>query len=168
MTTSEFGNRVLNAQRDLRRMAFKFTGNYNDALDLCQETMLKALVYREKYTPTGNFNSWLYTIMRNTFINQYRRAYRTRYKEQITEGNSKESLRLTSQDMPDRRMVIVEVEQGLSKLTPEYRQPLVKYLQGFKYKEIADQLSIPIGTVKSKIFFARKRLHSILGDYSSM
>lgn len=151
---------------NLQSFALNFTRNNEDAKDLTQETMLKAITYRNYYTPQTNFRAWVFTIMRNIFINQYRRKVKSgtifdHSKDLYLLNNSHDSENSTLGSITEK-----EVNKHINALEYEYKEPFEMHFQGFKYKEIADQLGIPIGTVKSRIFIARKKLMDLLPDYN--
>ena len=164
MSTVEFNEALIGMEGNLHSFALNFTRNNEDAKDLTQETMLKAITYRNYYTPQTNFRAWVFTIMRNIFINQYRR----KVKGGTIFDNSKDLYLLNTADADSSALNTLthkEVTQQIDKLESEYKQPFEMHFQGFKYKEIADSLDIPIGTVKSRIFIARKKLMDLLPDY---
>lgn len=151
-------------QTRLHMYAYKLTLNVDNAKDLLQDTMLKALANKEKFTDPTNFTSWVYTIMKNTFINSYRRSVKSNEifnKNEMTQNLSTASSEMSQESSTSIKDIIGKVE----KLEDDYRQPFKMYTEGFKYKEIADKLNIPIGTVKSKIFFARQKLINALPEY---
>jgi len=159
MTTLEFNYKLLTLKDKLLYFARTLTKSSEDAEDLLQETVFKALRYREKYTAETNLNAWLHTIMRNTFINDYRK--RTRYRTVF--DTSEESYLLNQSQIstdytPTSKMNEAEIWNRIYNLEAEIREPFVLHMEGYKYKEIADNLRIPIGTVKSRIFSARKTL----------
>jgi RNA polymerase sigma factor (sigma-70 family) len=164
MSTVEFNEALIGMEGNLHSFALNFTRNNEDAKDLTQETMLKAITYRNYYTPQTNFRAWVFTIMRNIFINQYRR----KAKGGTIFDHSKDLYLLNTSDAGNSALNILsekEVNQQIDKLESEYKEPFEMHFQGFKYKEIADTLEIPIGTVKSRIFIARKKLMDLLPDY---
>lgn len=166
MSTVEFNEALIGIEGNLKSFAMSFTRNREDAADLTQETMLKAITYREYYTPQTNFKAWVFTIMRNIFINQYRRKVKG---GQIFDHSKELYLLSNSGDnsgTPINTLVGKEVTYQIGKLDDEYKTPFEMHFQGFKYKEIADKLQIPIGTVKSRIFIARKKLMDMLPDYN--
>ena len=166
MSTVEFNEALIGIEGNLKSFALSFTHNREDAADLTQETMLKAITYRDYYTPQTNFKAWVFTIMRNIFINQYRRKVKS---GQIFD-HSKELYLLSNSgsdtSLPIETLVGKEVSNKIANLDEEYKAPFEMHFQGFKYKEIAEKLEIPIGTVKSRIFIARKKLMDLLPDYN--
>jgi len=166
MSTIEFNEALIGMESNLRSFAMSFTRNREDAKDLTQETMMKAITYRSYYTPQTNFKAWVFTIMRNIFINQYRRNV----KSGTVFDNSKDLYLLTNsigaEETPLERISVKDINSKIDTLTEEYKEPFEMHFKGFKYKEIADKLGIPIGTVKSRIFIARKKLMDLLPDYA--
>ena len=166
MSTIEFNEALMDIESNLKSFALGFTRNMEDAKDLTQDTMLKAINYKTYYTPQTNFKAWVFTIMRNIFINQYRR----KVKSGTIFDNSKELYLITNskghEQTPVSKIATKDIEEKIDSLSDEYKDPFILHFKGFKYKEIADQLNIPIGTVKSRIFIARKKLIDLLPDYS--
>jgi RNA polymerase sigma-70 factor (ECF subfamily) len=164
MTAIEFSTKLLNMESKLKYFAYSLTANSEEAKDLLQETMLKALSNKDKFTDPSNFNSWAYTIMRNTFINSYRRSVKTNTIFKKTENNENLSHRQHAIS-PDSEHSYNEIKNKVDELQDDFRIPFLMFTEGFKYKEIAEELNIPIGTVKSKIFFARQKLMDVLPEY---
>lgn len=161
-----FKNSVIGMQGNLMSFALKLTANRDEANDLVQETCLKALDNEEKFDVRTNFKGWIMTIMRNTFINNYRSNAR---KNTIVDA-TEDLYYLNSADpeggeRPDGVYAGNEIEAILAGFPEDYRQPLSMHVAGYKYEEIAAALKMPVGTVKSRIFFTRKRLRTILTDY---
>jgi RNA polymerase sigma-70 factor (ECF subfamily) len=143
----------------LEYFALSLTKDKEQAQDLLQETLLKALTYKDKFTPDTNLKAWMHTIMRNTFINDYRKSIRTRTV--VTTKDDIEVLDFvlaTTFAAPDSAISHKEIMQFINKLGEQYRVPFIMHFNGYKYKEIADQLNIPIGTVKSRIYLAKQSL----------
>ena len=165
MSTVEFNDTLTGMESYLMAFAMNYTRNEEDAKDLIQETMLKAIRYRDYYTPKTNFKAWVFTIMKNIFINQYRR----KVKSGMIFDNSKDLFLLNNstenRNSPENHIANNEVKEKLDLLSEEYKEPFEMHYLGYKYKEIADKLSIPIGTVKSRIFIARKKLMELLPEY---
>lgn len=168
MTAIEFNNQLLTHQNVLKYFALKLTTNMDDAEDLLQETFLKALKYKDKFQEQTNLKSWLYTIMKNTFINNYRRNVRKR--NVITNSDDKDYLIPApnfSAVSPESHYNFKEISKTIDKLSDDCRIPFEMHNDGYKYKEIADELGLPIGTVKSRIFLARQKLTKALKDYAA-
>ena len=164
MTAIEFTSKLLRMEDKLKYFAYSLTTNNEEAKDLLQETMLKALSNRDKFTDPRNFNSWAYTIMKNTFINNYRRNVKSNTIFNKTENN--ENLAHKQQAVSaDSVHAYKEIRKKVDNLQDDFRVPFLMFTEGFKYKEIAEKLEIPIGTVKSKIFFARQKLMETLPEY---
>lgn len=133
---------------------------------MLQETMLKALTYRKKFTPNTNFKAWVYTIMKNTFINNYRRSVKSnQIMDRNTELQYVKAPQYSGFSSPESVYAVHDMEEGIQTLEQEYRVPFEMHNKGYKYKEIAEHLNIPIGTVKSRIFLARQKLGKLLEDY---
>lgn len=166
MTAVQFNNHLLSIQDRLLYFALSLTSNEEDARDLLQETTLKALTYRNQFVNNTNFKAWVFTIMKNTFINNYRRGQKTRYAF----DNGEESLRLAqnkikASESPESSYSVMEMTKSIASLEDEFRVPFQMHTDGFKYKEIAEKLDLPLGTVKSRIFFTRKKLQEMLSEY---
>ncbi len=167
MTIMEFNGRLIGLEVPLTRFALKLTTNRDDAEDLLQDTFLKAITYRNNFEESTNLKAWTYTIMKNTFINNYRKNAR----QNTVFDNTKDLYFLsrncdTSNVEPDSIFREKEINGIIEQLNNELKIPFRMYIQGFKYKEIADILGLKIGTVKSRIFFSRKKLTEMLEDYS--
>ena len=165
-TTSNFAQNLLGMQSELHRFALKLTADNEEANDLLQETSLKALDNEEKYTPDTNFKGWMYTIMRNIFINNYRKTVRDQTFVDQTENLYHLNLPQESGfESTEGNYDLKEIRRIVHSLPKEYRVPFSMYVSGFKYREIAEKLALPIGTVKSRIFFTRQRLQKDLKDF---
>lgn len=166
MTAVEFNYQLTNLSGNLQRFALSLTSNSEDAKDLLQETFAKAITYRDKFEDNTNLKAWTFTIMKNTFINNYRRNV----KANTTFDNTDDLyyLNLNSQatnQTPDSEFSVKEIKRNINELSDDFRLPFMMHTQGYKYKEIADKLDLKIGTVKSRIFFTRKKLMEKLKDY---
>ena len=167
MTQLQFNTALLGLQDKLLHYALSLTANKDKAMDLLQETCLKALTYREKFVPNTNFKAWIYTIMKNTFINNYRRNLKTRNTFDGANNESYLNLRKDKSDSsPESICHSKEIVKCTNALEEDYKVPFNLFLDGYKYREIADDLNLPLGTIKSRIFFTRKRLEKALKDYS--
>ena len=166
MRTTSFTQNLLGMQSELRRFALKLTADSEEANDLLQETSLKALDNEDKYTPDTNFKGWMYTIMRNIFINNYRKTVRDQTFVDQTENLFHLYLPQDSGfESTEGNYDLKEIRKIVHSLPKEYRVPFSMYVSGFKYREIAEKLGLPIGTVKSRIFFTRQRLQKDLKDF---
>jgi RNA polymerase sigma-70 factor, ECF subfamily len=166
MTAIEFNHELLNLEDKLSQFANRLTSNKEDAKDLLQETMLKALVYENKFEQYTNLRAWTYTIMKNIFINSYHRAIR-----QNTAFDNTVDLYYLNQnkdtflDTPDSAYAAQEITHIIDKLADDFKIPFKMHTEGYKYSEISEKLQIKIGTVKSRIFFTRKKLMDTLKAY---
>lgn len=152
----------------LKMYAMHFTRDIEDANDLVQDTALKAISYYAKFQEGTNMKGWLYTIMKNTFINNYRSITRRKAVVTNTEELSSSTLMYSSTvNQGDSRFVMDDIQRALGNLPETYYNPFIKYYEGYKYFEIADQLNIPIGTVKTRIHVARIMLKKNLKPYQS-
>jgi RNA polymerase sigma factor (sigma-70 family) len=166
MTQYEFNNSLLEMKSNLQRFAMSLTSDRDTALDLVQDTYLKAITYKDKFVDYTNLKAWVFTIMKNTFINNYRRNVK---ENTIIDGT--QDLYYINQPhdkgfiSPESSFSESEIERAIDSLSDEFRIPFRMHVDGFKYKEIADELGLKIGTVKSRIFFTRQKLMLILKDY---
>lgn len=167
MTQVQFNNALMSLSDKLHYYALSLTSDSERANDLLQETFLKALTYRDKFAQNTNFKAWVYTIMKNTFINEYRRNVKTK---NTFEGSTNDYHIAYTKDKvypgPDSMYSSREISRSIQELEDDYRIPFTMFLEGFKYKEIADELNLPLGTVKSRIFFTRKKLEKTLSEYA--
>ena len=165
MTKKEMADYLVANQKPLWQSAFYLTKNEDDASDLTQSVFLKALCNFEKFTDSTNLGGWLYTIMRNLFINQCRSADQVRIsrsdKEYETAPND---LMYGTTESADSRCTMQDIEHAIDILNKEYSIPFRMYVSGYKYQEIADKMNIPLGTVKSRIFIARKKAQAYLTE----
>jgi RNA polymerase sigma factor (sigma-70 family) len=153
MSTQEFNSLVLSNADGLKPFAITLTKDYETAKDLCQETLCKAFTYRDKYEPGTNIKAWLFTIMRNIFINDYRRS--TRKKAVMDTVKQSISPYALSAEMSAR---LKEINTAIYHLPAIFKKACLLYLHGYKYHEIALALNEPLGTIKSRIHFAKKLL----------
>ena len=161
MSAAEF-DQVLAKQSDfLRPYAINLTKDPDSASDLLQETLYRALANREKYSVGTNIKAWLYTILRNTFINNYRKKIKQRelFVQWPGEGYLDRSYSSFTADGPQQAREIWRMVQELPNI---FSNPFMLYFEGYKYSEIADMLKEPLGTIKSRIHFARKLLKAQL------
>ncbi len=164
--SSSFINKLLGLQSNLMSFAYQLTSNREAAEDLVQDTTLKVLDNEEKYVDNVNFKGWVLTIMRNIFINNYRRQVRSATIIDTTEDMFHLNISQESGlDTPEGTFATKEISKAINEFSDDYKVPFSMYVAGYKYSEIAEHMNLPLGTVKSRIFFARKRLQETLKDY---
>jgi RNA polymerase sigma-70 factor, ECF subfamily len=167
MTSMEFNSKLGHLTTLLHSFAYNLTKNVEDAKDLYQETTFRALSNRDKFQPGTNFKAWMFTIMKNIFINNYRKKIKANTILDTTENQY--YLNSGSHAAPNSAegsMMMKELNGMIETLDDSIRVPFLMHFEGFKYQEIADELSLPLGTVKSRIFFARKELKDkIMANY---
>ena len=168
MATSNntFQTNLMNLQSNMMNFALMLTSNRDDAMDLLQDTTLKALDNQDKYADNTNFKGWVFTIMRNIFINNYRRASRTATVVDTTENLYFLNLSQDSGlETPEGSYGAAEIQAAIDEFSDDFRIPFTMHVQGYKYNEIAEKMDLPLGTIKSRIFLARKRLQERFKDY---
>ena len=161
MSTIEFSTQFDRLRRTLFSFALNLTKDEESARDLVQETAFKAFKYRDRYEPQTNLRAWLMTIMRNSFINEYRK----RKRRQTLNDNTSNDYLLDSghqsvSNQGESTVMQEEIITVVNSLEDWVRIPFLMHFQGFKYEEIADELEVPLGTIKSRIFFARQKLQA--------
>ena len=161
MSTPEFDQILIKNTEFLKPFAFTLTKDQEAAKDLVQETLFRALANIEKYHIGTNIKAWMYTIMRNIFINNYRRKSK---QQTIFDHTANDFLIDTNQVSVTNDAIatlnLKEVQAAIHQLPEIFRNPFLLYFDGYKYHEIADMLHEPLGTIKSRIHFARKLLKS--------
>lgn len=167
MTTIEFKLKLDGLTSMLHSFAYNLTKNVEDSKDLFQETAFRALSNREKFQPDTNFKAWMFTIMKNIFINNYRKKVKANTILDATENQFYlNSGSHAVGNAAEGGIMLKELNGMVASLDDNIRVPFLMHFEGFKYQEIADELDLPLGTVKSRIFFARKELKDkILSTY---
>ena len=166
-SNDSFKDRLLGLQGNLLSFAYQLTTNREQAQDLLQDTTLKALDNEDKYVDNVNFKGWIFTIMRNIFIYNYRQTVRKATVIDQTEDLYHLNISQDSGlDTPEGSYAVKEISTALNEFSDDYRIPFNMFVAGYKYNEIADKMGLPLGTVKSRIFFARKKLREQLKDYN--
>lgn len=153
----DFNQMLLSNAESLKPFAVTLTHDTETAKDLFQETLYRALANKEKYNVGTNIKAWLYTIMRNIFINNYRR----KSKQQIVLDSSPNNFLLNSISIPNAGVASInmkEIQKIIFELPFIFKKPFLLFYEGFRYHEIAEMLDEPLGTIKSRIHFARKLL----------
>lgn len=167
MSSKNFEAKLLDLQSNLLNFAYMLTSNRDDAYDLLQDTTLKALDNQDKYVDNVNFKGWVFTIMRNIFINNYRKVVRSATVIDQTEDLYHLNLPQDSGfETPEGSVAAKEITAAINSFSDEYRIPFSMHVAGYKYQEIADRMNLPLGTIKSRIFFARQKLQGMLADYN--
>jgi len=170
MSNNEFCSQITVINPSLNAFAYNLTKNTDDAQDLMQETKFRAIHNKEKFRPGTNFKAWMFTIMKNIFINNYRKKVKANTIIDTTENlyylNS--SSNSVDNDV-DRNLLMEEINGMIKSLDDSIRIPFMMHFEGFKYQEIADKFQLPLGTIKSRIFFARKALKAkLFNSYGDM
>jgi RNA polymerase sigma factor (sigma-70 family) len=167
MTTSEFNSNILVISKALKPFAMRLTRDLDDAKDLLQDTLIKAFTNREKFSEGTNLKAWMYTIMKNTFITNYQKMVkRNTFIDNSDNLFFINSVAYTTTNAAISNFAMDDINKAINILQEDYKTPFVMYYRGFKYYEIADKLSIPIGTVKNRIHIARKELKDLLTMYA--
>jgi RNA polymerase sigma-70 factor (ECF subfamily) len=159
MNALQFQKNLLSIQENMMNFALSLTSNQSDAEDLLQETTLKVLDNKDKFVDNINFKGWVLTVMRNIFINNYHKIVRTQIM--IDQRLDIDRLNVADEADADRMDYVFQLQaltDAIDKLSDDLKFPLSMYLSGYKYIEIAQKLNVPLGTVKSRIFFARREL----------
>ncbi len=173
MSTLEFNNQLFSLNSSLNAFAYNLTKNSQEAQDLYQETAFRAISNREKFNPGTNFKAWMFTIMKNIFINQYRKKQKANTVIDKTENlfylNSGKNI---IRNEADTNIALKELHQMIDDMDDSLKIPFQLHYDGFKYQEISEKLDLPLGTVKSRIFFARKalkqKIKNLYGDYHTI
>ena len=170
MSTIEFNQNLNFLTESLNAFAYSLTKNSEDAKDLYQETAFRAINNQEKFRPETNFKAWTFTIMKNIFINNYRKKVKANTILDSTDNTyfiDSGSNVITNDG--NRNILMKELQEMIESLEDSIRIPFVMHHEGYKYNEIAEMFDLPLGTVKSRIFFARKALKDMIkksyGDY---
>ena len=159
---SRIQDQLKNVTNTLKAFSLKLTGNSSDAEDLYQDTAMRIIANADKFQENTNFKAWAVTIMRNVFINNYRKKVRrgvildqTSNNYYLNSGNA------IIRNDGEGNVAYGELLKLVNRLGEEFRVPFWMAYQGYKYDEIAERLEVPLGTVKSRIFFARKKLQKM-------
>ena len=166
MSAAEFNELLLDNADPLKPFAVSLTHDQEIAKDLFQETLYKALANQEKYSTGTNINAWLFTIMRNIFINEYRRKVkqRTIFDNSINEA-SINSGKIIISSRGVSSLQLKEIHKAIYQLPQIFKIPFLLYFEGYRYHEISGSSNEPLGTIKSRIHFARRLLKKQLSRY---
>ena len=163
MIISDFHEKIAYHSDFLKPYARSLTKDFEEAQDLFQETMVRALINKDKYTIGTNLKAWLYTIMRNIFINNYRKSKPfAKVSSDVVDDMSGYTVNSNAYTSGWNNVRMQEAKQAINNLPDAFRQSFELYYIGYKYQEIAIILDEPLGTIKSRIHFARKILVSQL------
>ena len=163
MTAIEFRKKLIDLRESLMVYAYNLTTNKELSEDLVQDTILKALANRDKFTYDSYLKAWVFTIMKNTFINDYRRCKRQYiYSERNYGSLFYSNTSSISFNDPSSVYCASELVNSIEQLQEPYRKTLQLRIKGYKYKEIAEKLNLNIGTVKSRIFLSRRQLAKMI------
>ena len=166
MTHREFNANIITISKALKPFAMRLTKDLDDAKDLLQDTLIKAFVHKDKFADGTNLKAWMYTIMKNTFITNYQKLVKRNTFIDTTDNlHYINSSSFTTNNTALSQFSLEDINKALSLLDDDYKTPFIMYFRGYKYYEIADQLNIPIGTVKNRIHIARKELKDMLIMY---
>lgn len=176
VTSWDFNSQVMPFVDSLYNTAYRMTRSAEDAEDLVQETFFKAYKYYDKFEEGTNFKAWLFKIMKNTFINNYRKKKLTPHKIDFSEIEESYE-RVIQKNAPDlikdpeseifQDMMDADVKRALDSLPHDYKMVvLLADIEGFSYKEIAEILDCPVGTVMSRLYRGRKMLERTLLEYA--
>jgi RNA polymerase sigma-70 factor (ECF subfamily) len=169
MKPTTFTHKVKEHAVALKAYALYLTQDREDANDLLQETFLKAFSNYTKFTEDTNLKGWLYTIMKNTFINNYRRKVkRNTFLDSTDNEYYLNSMNHSDVNAGEKKMAMDDMQAAIAKLPYELREAFMMNFRGYKYQEIADHFGIPIGTVKTRIHLARQVLKKKLKVYGDM
>jgi RNA polymerase sigma factor (sigma-70 family) len=155
----EFNQMLLSNAEFLKPFAITLTRDSEAAKDLFQETLYRAIANKDKYNVGTNIKAWLYTIMRNIFINNYRR--KAKQNTLLTTATTEFLLNYNQSseaNAAEGNLQLKDIHKAIKELPDIFRKPFMLYFEGFRYHEIADMLKEPLGTIKSRIHFARKLL----------
>ena len=177
VTSWDFNSQVMPFVDSLYNTAYRMTRSAEDAEDLVQETFFKAYKYYDKFEEGTNLKAWLFKILKNTFINNYRKRkleprsvdfaeIEESFENQVSEDASKPSLKNPEEELLEN-VLDEDVQQALDKLPPDYRMVvLLADLEGFSYKEIAEILEVPVGTVMSRLYRGRRLLEAAMLEFA--
>lgn len=163
MPARDFENKFYTMTSVLNAFAYNLTKNSEDAKDLYQETAFRAMTNRDKFRMGTNFKAWTFTIMKNIFINNYRKKMKANTIVDSTENmfylnSGKETI----SNGGEGNIMMKELSGMIERLDDSIKIPFMMHYRGYKYQEIADHFQLPLGTIKSRIFFARKELKELI------
>ncbi len=157
-------SKLLDIKDNMFGFAFSLTNSKEEAMELFQDTVLKVLDSRKKYTDKSNFTGWVFTIMRNIFINRYRQAARNIILPEYKDSDI--PFYLPDYIIEDSSYIYTldDISLALQNFPEAHKVPLLMFISGYKYFEIAKFMNLPIGTVKSRIHYAKLKLKKVLEE----
>ena len=162
MTQNEFNKQVSKIESLLIGFSIKLTGNKDSAKDLMQETLLRSYKNKHKFTIGTNFKAWMTTIMYNSYINIYRkRKTRNKVMRPLDDHSYKVESNANGSDA-NSVILMEELHAIIETLNDDFKKPFKLLLEGYHYDEISEMIQTPMGTVKSRIFYARKKIQSAM------
>lgn len=167
MKNKDLNIQLIEYRSILKNLAYKFTNNPDDIQDLVQETLLRALKNIDQFLHNPRIISWLFVIMKNIYINHYRRRKQQyMYENQkVNEYYDRGCFEPFTENTVEKSLALKDVQQVLNKLPKEHKEMFDYYLEGYRYKELSERYGIPEGTIKSRIFFIRKNLQKKFPQY---
>jgi RNA polymerase sigma factor (sigma-70 family) len=169
MNQIEFANQASKVVPELFQYALRYTNDREDAEDLLQDTMVRAMKYHNQFEAGSNLKGWLYTILKHTFINEYRR--RSKIQALIIKTDILTAVNLSTgatYNTAEGGFIMKDIAKALKAIPELYSIPFISYFEGYKYQEIAESLNLPLGTVKTRIHEARNLLKKYLLTYSKI
>ncbi len=152
---------LVQMQEQLFYYALQLTEDREDALELVQETSFKALKNRNRLHNNDHIRAWLYTILKNTYINYLRSSHYRQLTHDSEELSNYAAPNGGTNGAPYDQLMKKELHEIIEMLPGAYEKPIKLFLSGYSYKEIAMQMNIPIGTVKSRIYLGKKRIRRV-------
>lgn len=167
MENKDLNLQLIEYRSVLSKLAYKFTNDPEDIQDLVQETLLRALKYIDQFFHNPRVVSWLFVIMKNIYINHYRNSkHRHNYEQnRASEYHDLGCFEPFTENTVEKRLALKDVQYALTKLPIENQEMFDRYINGYKYKELAKIYGIPEGTIKSRIFLIRKNLQKQFPQY---
>lgn len=164
MTQKEFNFQLSEHSPFLFEKALFFTKDHQDALDLVQDTLLKSLSNFHNYDCQTNIKGWLYTVLKNTFLNTYRKSKNDRnYKCDLELAKySSNANQLAGLRKVDSKLMMEDMFKHIIRLPKQYAEPFIMHYKGYKYSEISEKTNTPLGTIKTRIHKAKALLRKYI------
>ena len=164
MTPASFNIQINKIESLLIGFAMKLTRNKENAKDLMQETLMRCYDKRDRFREGTNFKAWVTTVMYNSYINHYRRAKTRNAVLKPVEDFSYLAENKSMQGNAESVILLKELRKMVNNLSDTYKIPFKMFTEGYHYDEIATEMDLPMGTVKSRIFYARKKLSAAVSS----